>query len=108
MVQKAGYTVTQWVVHIGGALSLPVALLFGRLFARHVNDAPIICLWRRVVGWHCPGCGMTRALCLFATGQFSASIRTHWLIVPVIAVAMAVFFKSLIWIFRSCNGKGRC
>jgi hypothetical protein len=51
---------------------------------------------------------MTRALCLFATGQFSASIRTHWLIVPVIAVAMAVFFKSLIWIFRSCNGKGRC
>ncbi len=108
MALRPGYTVTQWVVHSGGALILPVALLSGWLFAPHVNAGPIICLWRRAFGWRCPGCGMTRALCLFATAQFGAAMQANWLIVPVMAVATLVCFKSLTWIFRACIGRERC
>jgi len=108
MEEKAQYTPTQWVIHIAGLIILPAALLFGRLFAADVHDAPVICLWRRCFGWRCLGCGMTRALCLFASGQWSASIRANWLIVPVIAAALVIFVRSLLWLIRACNGKAQC
>ena len=108
MDEKPHYTPTQWVVRIVGVLLLPGALLFGRLFAGQVDAAPVICLWRRFFGWHCFGCGMTRALCLFASGQWSASIRTNWLIVPVVAAALVIFSGSLVWLIRACNEKGQC
>jgi hypothetical protein len=108
MERDTHYTPTQWAVRIIGLLILPVALLLGRLFASQVHDAPVICLWRRLFGWRCLGCGMTRALCLFATGQWGASIRTNWLIVPVIAAALVIFIMSLIWLIRACKGRARC
>jgi hypothetical protein len=51
---------------------------------------------------------MTRALCLFASGQWAASIRTNWLIVPVVAAALVIFLMSLAWLIRACNGRAKC
>ncbi len=107
-MERARYSPTQWAVHTVGLLLLPAALLFGRLFASRVDEAPVICLWRRCFGWHCLGCGMTRSLCLFAGGHWAASIRSNWLIIPLVAGALVMFFMSLVWLIRACNGKAQC
>ena len=101
-------TPTQWIVTIAGALLLPGLILFGRLYAPHAAEGPVICLWRRCFGWLCAGCGLTRALCLFSTGQWGASIRTNWLIIPGMIALVVIFLRSGIWIFRTCIAKRQC
>ncbi|HZF12779.1 MAG TPA: DUF2752 domain-containing protein [Thermoanaerobaculia bacterium] len=36
-----------------------------------------ICLWRRLLGIPCPGCGMTRALAHLAKGEWRAALAVH-------------------------------
>ena len=108
MERKTEYTPTEWAVHIGGALLLPAAFLFGRLLASQVGEAPVVCFWRRLFGWRCIGCGMTRALCLSATGQWRASIRANWLILPLMVVTFWICVSCLLWLIRACNGKVQC
>ena len=93
-------TPTDWIVHSLGGLLLPGLLLFGWLYAPHAAQGPVICLWRRCFGWHCAGCGLTRALCLFATGQWGVSIRTNWLIIPGMIALLVIFLRSATWIFH--------
>jgi hypothetical protein len=93
-------TLTDWIVHIAGAALLPGLLLFGRLYAPYADDGPVICLWRRLFGWHCLGCGLTRALCLFATGHWAAAVRANVLIVPGLMAALIVFVRGTTWLIR--------
>jgi hypothetical protein len=47
-----------------------------------------LCLFRRVTGIGCAGCGLTRALALLAKGQWSAAVAVHPL-APVLAIQAA-------------------
>jgi hypothetical protein len=53
----------------------------GLLCARLTNpDRPLpfdICLWKRVTGFPCPTCGLTRAVCYALRGEWSASVHLH-------------------------------
>jgi hypothetical protein len=44
----------------------------------------------------CPGCGMTRALHLLASGQVEASLRMHPMALPVLVVGL-LFIGSTVW-----------
>ncbi len=49
---------------------------------------PELCLWRRVLGWNCPGCGITRSFVSLAHGDFAAAWRFH-LAGPALFMAVA-------------------
>jgi Protein of unknown function (DUF2752) len=49
-----------------------------------------VCLFRRLTGIPCPGCGMTRAMAHLAKGEWAAAARDHLLAFPLAAeVAVA-------------------
>jgi hypothetical protein len=43
-----------------------------------------LCLWRRLLGIPCPGCGMTRAFAHLAKGEWRAALAVHPL-APLVA-----------------------
>jgi hypothetical protein len=53
-----------------------------------------LCLWRRLLGIPCPGCGMTRALAHLAKGEWRAALAVHPL-APL--VAGELLFGWLAW-----------
>lgn len=53
--------------------------------------ASSICVFRRVLGVDCPGCGMTRALSLLAHGHWGAALLKHPL------APFAVLEAALLW-----------
>ncbi len=52
------------------------------------DPAATLCLFHRVTGIGCAGCGLTRALALLAKGQWIAAIAVHPL-APVLAIEAA-------------------
>ncbi len=52
------------------------------------DPSATLCLFHRVTGIGCAGCGLTRALALLAKGQWSAAFAVHPL-APVLAVEAA-------------------
>ena len=57
------------------------------------EDGPVLCPWRLLTGYPCPGCGGIRAMGAISTGQFEQA----WLLNPV---AFLVFGVVLVWAFR--------
>lgn len=50
-----------------------------------------VCLFRRLTGIACPGCGMTRALAHLAKGEWAAAVRDHPLAPLLAAEACAAW-----------------
>jgi hypothetical protein len=46
-----------------------------------------VCLFRRLTGVACPGCGLTRALAHLAKGEWAAAVRDHPL-APLLAAEL--------------------
>jgi len=63
-----------------------------------------ICLWRRLFGLPCPGCGMTRALAHLAKGEWGAAVAVHPLS-PLIAGEL--LFGWLAWGMAALGWAGR-
>jgi hypothetical protein len=40
-------------------------------------DVPILCTFRRLTGWPCPGCGLTRSFVFLAHGQLADAFRMN-------------------------------
>ena len=57
------------------------------------EDGPVLCPWRLLTGYPCPGCGGIRAMGAISTGQFEQA----WLLNPV---AFLVCGVVLVWAFR--------
>ena len=43
-------------------------------------DICIPCIWKTVFGFNCPGCGLTTALIDILKMNFSAALKSNWLI----------------------------
>lgn len=72
----------------------------GALHVWHPTDDPrgSLCLFRRVSGVPCPGCGMTRAFAHLAKGEWSEAARDHplsFLVAPELALAWLAWGLSL-------------
>ena len=42
-----------------------------------MGHLPALCVFHRLTGLECPGCGMGRSLALLTQGQICASLRLH-------------------------------
>ena len=94
-----------WSDHRHGAqLRTAVALAALLLVACVVDPArplPIeLCVLKRLTGWTCPTCGLTRAMCLALRGEWLASIHLH----PAGPAAAAVF---VVWTARAVVAAAR-
>ena len=57
------------------------------------------CMFHRLTGWHCPGCGMTRALCALWHGRVAAAFGYNPLLMSVApVVAAGVGLEVLAWV----------
>ena len=71
--------------------------LAGLLIARFIPVAKLIpfwgCAFRRITGWPCPGCGLTRVADHFAHFDFLAAFVSN----PAGALAAALFAAAVVW-----------
>ena len=58
-----------------------------------LGDGPVLCPWRLLTGYPCPGCGGIRAMGAISTGQFEQA----WLLNPI---AFLVCGVVLVWAIR--------
>ena len=57
------------------------------------EEGPVLCPWRLLTGYPCPGCGGIRAMGAICTGQFEQA----WLLNPI---AFFACFVVIVWAFR--------
>lgn len=81
-----------WVARVAWLLA-PFAWV--ALPTRWLASAPTVCLFRRVTGRPCPGCGMTRALSRLAHGDLRGAWRENRRVVFVAPLLLAVWARSL-------------
>lgn len=80
-----------WIL-LGAAAFIGVAFCIVRFF--HLEEMfSTPCLFFRLTGYYCPGCGGTRALKALLAGRLLQSLRLHPL-VPYGAAFLAVFLGS--------------
>ncbi|MBC8139678.1 MAG: DUF2752 domain-containing protein [Fibrella sp.] len=56
----------------------------------HLLGLPTLCPLRAITGIACPGCGMTRALCLCCHGRFVEAITLYHPVVPLVFAGLLV------------------
>jgi len=61
----------------------------------HIEHAPTLCTFRLLTGVSCPTCGMTRATCALAHGQWSVAMAYHPLVTPFWLALVAVLGTHL-------------
>lgn len=87
---------------LAGALVLSVDAK-GRLLVLGIPETalPPLCLWRRLFGVNCPGCGLTRSIVLAAHGHISAAFETHRMGPVFLAVGLLQIPYRLGALFRA-------
>src|SRR5262245_43518696 len=61
---------------------------------------PSVCLFRRITGLQCPGCGLSRAVVLALHGQFYQSFMVHVLGIPTAILLLLQIPYRLILVLR--------
>ena len=57
----------------------------------HFQDGPVVCPFRLLTGYPCPGCGLTRAIGNATTGHFLLAINLNPLIIVIGIAVLAMF-----------------
>jgi hypothetical protein len=79
-----------------GMFAFPSSIAAGWIMHPLLPHAPTICLWKRWFGWECPTCGLTRAFCLFARGEFAAAAALTPLVFPLYGLILSISAISLL------------
>ena len=59
-------------------------------------EIPELCMWRRLTGYGCPGCGMTRSFTYMGHGQIIDAFRLH-MAGPLLYTLVAVQVPLRAW-----------
>ena len=78
---------------IGVLLLLPLALI--AIPTAWLERSPSVCLFRRVTGRPCPGCGMTRAVSSVMHGRLREGYRYNKRVVIVAPLLALNWFRAL-------------
>ena len=68
---------------------------------------PSFCLFYRITGWPCPGCGLTRSCVCFAHGRWAESVAFHPLGPPTFLVLALLLLFRLPFFRRFASGESR-
>lgn len=93
---KSGFVSRVVATRAGRVALVVLAWLLTRAASARTSgfeDGPVLCPWRLLTGYPCPGCGGIRAMGAISTGQFEQA----WLLNPV---AFLVCGVVLVWAFR--------
>src|SRR5690625_2751961 len=60
------------------------------------------CLWFRLTGLHCSGCGNSRAVVSLLDGEFLRAWKYNLVGFPIVLIGLAVYLRSG-WISMRCN-----
>jgi hypothetical protein len=93
---NSGFVRRVVATRVGRVVLVALAWLLTRAASTRTSgfeDGPVLCPWRLLTGYPCPGCGGIRAMGAISTGQFEQA----WLLNPV---AFLVCSVALVWAFR--------
>jgi hypothetical protein len=76
------------------ALLAPLVSAVAWFYYPYCGRGPVLCVWRRLFHVHCPGCGLTRAMCLLAHGHYADAIAMNWRVLPAIAILLGVSWHA--------------
>ena len=82
---------TRLAAAAGLAVALAGAVAAFAIPTAWLEGAPTLCLWQRLLGVECPGCGMTRALSAALHGDFAAAWSFNRAVVVVLPLAIGVW-----------------
>lgn len=74
--------------------TLPALLVACFFYHPYALTGPVLCPMALMLGLPCPGCGLTRALCLLTRGDFSGALAFH----PLVPAILAYF--TFLWIYK--------
>ncbi|MAA78295.1 MAG: hypothetical protein CL916_03470 [Deltaproteobacteria bacterium] len=57
---------------------------------------PELCMYKRLLGLECFGCGITRSIVYTVHGEFSMAVEKHLLGIPIVAMVIICGIRSLI------------
>src|SRR5262245_11327824 len=90
-----------WLILVGVPLLFATAS-FGRVDQFRFSS----CTFRTLTGVPCPGCGLTRSLCLVARGDWSASLQIHPLGILIAAAALGIWLLCVAVSLRAVPHQG--
>lgn len=62
------------------ALAFPLLWIVSLAWGPRLQQLPTVCLWKRLTGFNCYGCGMGRALIAALRGEFATAFHLHRLV----------------------------
>ena len=83
------------------AVSVPGLSLVSRLFGPRLQQLPTICLWKRLTGFECFGCGMGRALIAAFSGDFLSALHYHRLVFVAVGCLGATWIGAIAEVVQS-------
>jgi len=86
-----------------GAALICAALLFLRFAPAWAEQFYPVCIWNRLTGLYCPGCGTLRAFTALANLDFGAAFR-HNPFLFLLVLPLAVYL-CVIYVIRAISGK---
>ena len=66
-------------------------------------QGPGLCLFHRVTGLDCPGCGMTRAFHAISRGQFAQALDLNILSLAVYALFLLVLLNDIVYVLTGMH-----
>jgi hypothetical protein len=66
-----------------------------------LDNLPPLCVWSRILGKPCPGCGTTHALSALIHGEFRQAVGYNWNVVAVAPLLAWLWCQQLRIIYRS-------
>ena len=81
------------------ALVFPTVLLAANFYYPYCTKGPNMCLVYRIFGVHCPGCGMTRAICHLARGAIRKAVQYNILAIPLLILTLLLSLKATFQLF---------
>jgi hypothetical protein len=85
---------------------LPMILVAAWFYYPYCQRGPVLCLAQLFLHRHCPGCGLTRAICFLVHGRLKESIHLNPLSLIVVAL-MAINFSTALWSWRREGSAGQ-
>jgi hypothetical protein len=58
----------------------------------YCQTGPTLCVWKKLLGVSCPGCGLTRGVCFLVHGRWAEAIRLN----PLSPLAVAILLCNIV------------